>query len=85
MVFAAGDPFVAHYAPADTEFLARACEVGGIDIRDLRFACSAVPARQVGPKSASPSLPLLTEYLGIDLDPTTTTCCPTPVRRLGSC
>ena len=68
MAFADGDPFVAHYAPADTRFLARACEVSGIDIPDLRFACSAVIARQVWPKLASYSLPVVTEYLGIDLD-----------------
>lgn len=68
MAFAAGDPFVAHYAPADTRFLARACEASGIDVPDLRFACSVVLARQVWPKLASYSLPVVTEYLGIDLD-----------------
>lgn len=68
MAFADGDPFVAHYAPADTRFLARACEVSGIDIPDLRFACSAVLARQVWPELLSYKLPVVADHLGIDLD-----------------
>ncbi|MEU6036051.1 exonuclease domain-containing protein [Actinomadura sp. NPDC047616] len=67
MAFADGDPFVAHYAPADTRFLAGACEASGVDVPDLRFACSCVIARRAWPELLSWSLPVVAGHLDIDL------------------
>lgn len=65
MDFAAGRPFVAHYAAFDTGVIRDACDLVELSWPEFRYACTLVIARRTWPDLPSHSLPYVAAACGV--------------------
>lgn len=65
---AGGRPFVAHYAAFDTGVVREEHARFGLQVAPFRYLCSARLAQVAWPSLLSVSLPVLADWLGLDLD-----------------
>jgi DNA polymerase-3 subunit epsilon len=66
--FAAGAPFVAHYAPFDMGVVRDACDRCKLEWPSVRYTCTVAISRMVWPGLASYSLPLMCRELDVPMD-----------------